>query len=545
MWASTGAGYDDSLFVAHANALLHHQWLGPFTNLTLFKGPAYPFFLALSHVAGLPILISQQLLHLLAAAVAGYTLSRLTSRTALGLGAFTIVALDPSFLGVFAGHPGRDSFYTSVCLLLFSMTALAGTAAWPRRRIARRDAPSIVLMGGAIGVVLVTYWLTREERVWMLPSLAVIVVGTLARWWRSRMQAAASRGLAIGVVTLLVAGVAYSMVAERNRRAYGAFLVDDYVDGAFSGVWGRWQSVEAGPGRRYVSIGRAQRQAVYAVSPAARELQPTMEGPGLAYWASVSCTYVAVCDDVGAGWTMILLRDAVAAAGHYRTAHDAQVFYRRLEREIAAACRRRALRCARPMPAMLPRPAQFDTAAFLKSARTMSRLLLGFHLASQARPASAGDAAGWELYRLTIRGLPKTLAAHQAHETAWQRGRAVARLDRLRRVYARGTLVFLPVALAGYVVALKKRRPGWAGAWIFGAGAGVAVVSRIALVSLLDSTSFPGVPHILPAASFLIVFMFVGAWLLIHATARPFGYRRSERGAWEHQTTSTQQSDMR
>ena len=43
---SGGALVDDYLYVRIAGYLAHGQWLGPFDQYTLLKGPAYPAFIA-------------------------------------------------------------------------------------------------------------------------------------------------------------------------------------------------------------------------------------------------------------------------------------------------------------------------------------------------------------------------------------------------------------------------------------------------------------------------------------------------------------------
>ena len=61
-WAS----YDDGLFLHLAHNLLDGAWLGPFNELTLAKGCFYPIWIALVARLGIPLLLSQHLLYLLA-----------------------------------------------------------------------------------------------------------------------------------------------------------------------------------------------------------------------------------------------------------------------------------------------------------------------------------------------------------------------------------------------------------------------------------------------------------------------------------------------
>src|ERR1044072_4763900 len=47
-------GHDDGHFMQQAKKILDGQWLGPYDQLTLIKGPGYPIFLALGRAARLP-----------------------------------------------------------------------------------------------------------------------------------------------------------------------------------------------------------------------------------------------------------------------------------------------------------------------------------------------------------------------------------------------------------------------------------------------------------------------------------------------------------
>ena len=61
--------HDDALFIRLAENLVQGEWLGPYDNLTLVKGPFYPLWIALSFKLSLPLLLSQHLLYIFACMV--------------------------------------------------------------------------------------------------------------------------------------------------------------------------------------------------------------------------------------------------------------------------------------------------------------------------------------------------------------------------------------------------------------------------------------------------------------------------------------------
>src|SRR5262249_52428752 len=105
----------------------------------------------------------------------------------------------------------------------------------------------------------------------------------------------------------------------------------------------------------YVVVPRHVRERIYRVSPAFAELRSSIEGDLGAAWAVHGCRAMPeTCGDITTGWFMWLLRDAVAGAGHYRSAPAAAASYRRLADEVDVACRSGSLRCRAPRATMAP-----------------------------------------------------------------------------------------------------------------------------------------------------------------------------------------------
>lgn len=59
----TQTPHDDYLFIKLARNILNGEWLGPYDQYTLIKGPAYPLFIAAVHYTGIPLMLAQHLLY--------------------------------------------------------------------------------------------------------------------------------------------------------------------------------------------------------------------------------------------------------------------------------------------------------------------------------------------------------------------------------------------------------------------------------------------------------------------------------------------------
>jgi hypothetical protein len=58
--------HDDLLYLRLSHFVLIGEWLGPYNNLTLVKGPFYPIWIAATTLSGIPLFIAQHLLYILA-----------------------------------------------------------------------------------------------------------------------------------------------------------------------------------------------------------------------------------------------------------------------------------------------------------------------------------------------------------------------------------------------------------------------------------------------------------------------------------------------
>jgi hypothetical protein len=147
-------------------------------------------------------------------------------------------------------------------------------------------------------------------------------------------------------------------VNTANLAEYGVFRNNDFRSGPFPEAYGALARIRHDEWKRYVVFPRDARQRAYAASPAARELMPYFEGESMKRWIASSRSYPApwgcrddpaACnDEVLAGWFIWALRDAAAAAGHYRSALAADTFYASLADEINTACDRGVIPCHTP-----------------------------------------------------------------------------------------------------------------------------------------------------------------------------------------------------
>lgn len=319
-----GSSLDDQLFLTLADHIAHGRWLGPYDLMTLAKGCGYPLFIAAAFLLGLPLTLAQAGLYVVSCWLVIRALRPLLPSDGFALAFFALLCWQPMSYWVDndGGNVLRQNIYTPLVLCVFA--GLAGI--YTRRAVEdRRVIAWSVVLGGGFGWL----WITREESVWILPSvILLLVVLTMVSW-----QAGARRWriiLPISVACVCAVAPAFS-VSLLNARYYGWFGTVEFRSRDFIAAYASFNRAKPTVFIEHVPVPRETRLRLYDVSPAFAELRPFLEGEPCVNWVGPSLEFS------GAIW-MWALRAAVAHAGYTKTPTDALAYYRRLAEEVNRAC---------------------------------------------------------------------------------------------------------------------------------------------------------------------------------------------------------------
>ncbi len=509
IYAISMAVHDDRLFLELAEHLTRGDWFGPYSVLTLAKGPFFPLWIAAMHQMHVPLPLSQHLAYSFACAM---VVLAFAPRLRSGAASFCFYALllwNPlTFEGTSLSRVLRQSIGAPLVLLIFA----ALIALYLRRRTSfARQAP----WAGLLGLSFAAFWLTREEGSWILPG-----VGLLSAAWlwglRDQIKINWPRALAPAALIVTCAVLPLLIVSILNYKHYGWFGTVEFRAAAFKDAYGALVRVEIGPDLPQVPVTRQAREAIYAVSPAFAELQPWLEGPIGDQWSEKEL-FPAEERQMRGGWFIWALRDSVAAAGHGNSAQEALQFYRRMADEINRACDEGLLPAGRKRSGFLPRLDLVGLWPQLKDASLVfARYFFLYDNFSARVSPSLGDHAWLTLFKdMTGARLSPTPVAPLITPPD-QEAPYTHRLARLQQIGEWLIILTRPLVLLAHAVFFIRllesgSRRRLSHALIAACAAWLCCLAYLAINVLVHVTSFANLTPAALAMAYPLLLLFIGA----------------------------------
>jgi hypothetical protein len=498
------ATHDDRLFLNLAHNLLDGAWLGSFNELTLAKGCFYPIWIAAMARLGIPLLLSQHLLYLLA------VLAVVGAVRPMGYGPWRLLVLgailwfNPGTYTAQVLRVAREGIYPALTLLVIA--GFVGTLLRANPRSRRALGPWLALSA----LSLSAFWQTREEGIWLLPFLAGVVAFVLARQWWMRTP----RGWSVGLwcaIPLLAIPCSDGIVALINRAHYGIAVTVEFRSHDFLAAYGALTRVEPQRIVPRVPVSKETRELIYAVSPAFATLEPQLEGPVARHWGAITRELWPdlKVGEIGGGWFVWAFRDAVARAGYYASGRKAMAFYRRLASEVDRACRAGRLDCLPARATMMPPWVPGYGAALPKTFARAMVFMAGFDGMTADPAPSAGNDSTQALFRELTHD---RIAPLGTVPRAGNRGAAqVGLLDLALRLYQDVMPILEALALFSFIVqivaAIRKR--SIPAIWVVQAGLLGALAAYLVMLALIAITSFPAIDPLYLTATYPVLILFV------------------------------------
>ncbi|MEO6992011.1 MAG: hypothetical protein ABI273_00155, partial [Lacunisphaera sp.] len=391
VYAIGGAAHDELLFLRLAQHIVRGEWLGPYTQMTLAKGSFYSFFVALMFWLGIPLFFAQQVLYAGACAAFARACAPVVRSGGVRLLIYSLLLWNPmTYEAPTMARVMRQHVYIPLGILIF-----AGLIALYYRcgESFRKQAGWAAVLGFSLG----GFWLTREESIWLVPSVFLLGAAWGVAAFRTNPEARRTLWrVALTVVAFALLPVTF--ISWGNYRHYGLFGTSEFHASAFNDAYGAMVRVKIGPDLPQVPVTRQAREAMYRVSPAFAELKPYLDGPIGSAWAEKEM-YPAAERQLRGGWFVWALRDCVVAAGHGHSAGEAMAFYRKMADEINHACDDGRLPAWSHRSGFAPIIHAGEPAKITRTFFSFCDFVISFRSFSVFTPISLGDNHDLEIFR--------------------------------------------------------------------------------------------------------------------------------------------------
>jgi hypothetical protein len=382
--------------------------------------------------------------------------------------------------------------------------------------LVRFDSPAKILWRWLLGtgIALAAFWQTREEGVWLLPLYALVVGWAIVKLWRNHDPRKWSRALMymIPLTMMVSAGLVVSGI---NQVKYGIFATVEFKTRDFLAAYGALNRVKPKPWQPHVLVTKETRERIYAVSPSFAELRPLLEGAVGKSWGDGTRSYWPdlKAGEIGGGWFMWALREAVSRAGYHSSGARAMTYYSRVAREIDAACTEGKLECLPARASMMAPWRQQFTRPFLETMAKAAPFFASFAGVNPSLVPSRGSQESLALFRdLTHDRLAPT-ASLVGSETAGINAFRIGILRACVTVFQKTMPLLTVLALAAFFLKmvhdLKKRTPS--DFLIVQTALLGTIFARLTILSIIEVTAFPGIDPLYLSSAYplLIVFTFL------------------------------------
>lgn len=507
----SGQGFDDALYIHLANAIINGEWLGTYNNLTLAKMPGYPLWLAFNHFLGLPLLFTQHLLYVFAGLVFIFPLRKIVTNRTILLVLYTIYLFNPAI----ETRVMREGIYPALSTLIFA--TLVGLYVYREAKLWKLFRWSLFC-----GLSLSMLWLTREEGVWIIPSVTLLIGYTLFELYQMLgFSKALIARILLSLMPFAILLVSIHLISSLNYTYYGVYKITEIGSKPFTSAYGALMRVKHPQWKRYLPLPEAVRQQIYQVSPAFKELEPLMESDIGKRWVPTTCIfYPDTCPDIAGSWFMWALRESVSYAGYHRSAQMADEYYQRLTNEVNTACNKGVLDCLPPRDTLTsPYRTEYNSviiSTFWTAVQRVISLPISEYVYSELAHSVAIEYGQKIFYEMTHNPVSPIITAKEPPIDPTLTTVDRYKLDTLKQLEKFYQIILLPLSyliipvyIFCVIISLLYRQFSFL--LIFNLAILGAIIGRLIILVIIDASSFPTLfnwwSYLVPFYSLLLAFL--------------------------------------
>ncbi len=440
--------YDDNMMVDMATNIREGNWLGDYTSNTLVKGPVFPIILAIINYFGLSYINIMNIIYTISCIFFIYTLKD-TFKTKKSLFAIYLILL---FNPVSFAWWTMQRVYRNGITMAQVLFIIGSLFAMYKKR--NGNIYKMLLYAIIGGISLATLWLTREDGIWILPFVLVVIIITLINVIieyiknKEKNCKVLTKKIICAILPMVILILSLHAIRMANYSKYGVYEYNEINDGYFGKVIKLIYSVKTDENIKYVTATRKKINMLYEYSETLNSIKSQLEN-SMDGWANNDRTPGDT--QVEDGWFWWSLKEAAEKAEVYKNAQTSNEFYKKVYEEINEAIKEGKIKTQMSMPSNLMSP--WKKSYFIELPKAMARIVwyvVNFEDVQTVSYAidTPQDEEGIARYEAITNDLAVNVSKYAE--------KYVARLNRITKIYKILGLVCFVVAGILYIVMTIK-----------------------------------------------------------------------------------------
>lgn len=357
--------HDDGLMVKLASTIINGEWLGEYSCNTLVKGCMFPLFLAFVRWSGCNYSHAIITLYIFACIIFCIAIRKFVHNNKFVSLLYIVLLFNPASMD-FQSYQRiyRCALIPMLVLLIFgSFFALYYDMCEEIKITVTK-----FLWAGLAGFSLFVFYNTREESVWIMPFVIVIVLISAFMFFlrtKGKSEKNIIGNIFILFIPIFVLIMGNCLIGNINYKYYGIRVRNEVSTTAFPECIKAIYSVKGDDEIPYVTNSRAKMKRLYEISPTLQSINSELEASLDGWDYNDGSPGDGEVDD---GFFFWALRSAVSNAGYYASAQNANDFYAAVAYEINEAIEKGLVEKQATMPSALMSPWRSSrTGDFLQS----------------------------------------------------------------------------------------------------------------------------------------------------------------------------------
>lgn len=358
IWIATGVPkmiiygpHDDLYFAKAAYYLIHGQWLGPYDNMTLIKGPFYAFYLVASYLTGLPLFLNETIFYICTCVIFVFSIAPLIKNAWGRLGIFVIMVFVPESLATSWNLRVYREF------VYFSLTMWVIASAMGLFLRLDQKLPKLMFWSLSLGLSMGGFMIVHEDSIWIYPIMFLLMITCLIVILIKKLDRRILRAICI-IIPVVIWYLPTLAVSYLNYVHYDYWGISENLDPDFNRVLNTLSRIKTNDTwHPAIQISKDARMQAYLVSPIFSSMKDDIEKDVIS-WNTADdeammgkpawylSEYGNGGSEVGNGHFVWLLRDVVYNHGYYSGGKYPHALYQQLADQLENACDTGKLSCS-------------------------------------------------------------------------------------------------------------------------------------------------------------------------------------------------------